>query len=72
MHPLTKNFQCWIAKDGQHFTVHNKANDSGEGGYELGAYARFEDAGVKYKVTIRADAHSDIGIVDLQRVEEEK
>lgn len=63
MHALTQNFECWISKDGDHFTVHNIAKHSADGGYRLGEYAEFEDDGVKYRVTI-----SKSDIVDLQRI----
>lgn len=52
MHKLTKNFECWISKDGHHFTVHNIKANTADGGYKLGEYAEFEDEGVMYKVTI--------------------
>jgi hypothetical protein len=63
MHSLTQNYECWISKDGDHFTVHNIAANSADGGYKLGEYAEFKDGNVKYKVTI-----SKSDTVDLQRV----
>ena len=71
MHPLTNNFECWISKDGQHFTVHDIKNNSADGGYELGEYAKFDDEGVKYLVTMNASDDSEIGTVDLKKEDEE-
>jgi hypothetical protein len=64
MHKLTQNFECWISKDGHHFTVHNTASNTADGGYKLGEYAEFEDNGMKYKVTI-----TDLDKVDLLKVD---
>lgn len=63
IHKLTQNFECWISRDGHHFTVHNIPNNSADGGYKLGEYAEFEDKGIKYKVTV---TNSDT--VDIQQV----
>lgn len=63
MHKLTQNFECWITKDGQHFTVHNIPSNSADSGYKLGEYTEFEDDGEKYKVTI-----TDTDEVDLVKI----
>lgn len=66
MHNLTKNFECWITKDGKYFTLHNVQNNSVDSGYGLGEYAKFVDEGTNYLVTINSDSSSEIGTVDLR------
>ena len=51
-HQLTDNFEAWITQDGGYFVIHDIVNNSADGGYALGEYATFEDAGVTYKATI--------------------
>ena len=65
MHQLTKNFECWITKDGGYFTVHDILNNSADGGYKLGEYAVFEDEGIEYEVTI--NKNKDQETVDLRK-----
>lgn len=64
MHKLSQNFDCWISKDGHHFTVHNISNNTADGGYKLGDYAEFEDKGIKYRVTITNSDKVDLVKID--------
>lgn len=62
MFKISNNFECWITKDGEHFAVHNTASNSVDGGYKLGEYAEFNEAGNTYQVTIdkSGTCHSQI------------
>ena len=66
MHNLTRNFDCWIAQDGQHFNIRNKVINTVNGNHRLGEYATFVDGGKRYLVTIKPSAREKAGIVDLK------
>ncbi len=66
---LTKNYICYVNKDGIFFTVLNTSTNIPDSGYLLSDRAYFEDEGVKYSVSILKGEQKDSYKVDLKKEE---
>lgn len=65
---LTRVFNCWVTKDGEHFAIHNSILNSVDGGYKLGEIAYFIDSGIRYAVTVLKNKTNNSFKVNLQKI----
>ncbi len=65
---LTRVFNCWVTKDGEHFAIHNSLLNSVDGGYRLGEIAYFIDSGIRYAVTVLKNGGKNSFKVNIQQV----
>ncbi|HSW79862.1 MAG TPA: hypothetical protein VLG47_03735 [Candidatus Saccharimonadales bacterium] len=65
---LTRVFNCFVTKDGEHFAIQNSLLNKVAGVYKLGDMAYFIDSGINYAVTVLKNSGKNSFKVNIQQV----